>query len=329
MMRVAFIGAGKRGMALASALVSGDIGKPVAFWSRTAETAGVAARRFGAQNYDGITEMIRSADPDLVVVATHPSARLEVVQEAVHAGARSLVVEKPVALSWEELRAIREITRGCFVAVNTQYQWMTHWRRILQSIHSGEFGTVKRMQASTAVDLLDQGTHLLSLAAAVASAAGLVVPRCVVATSSGDGTYAGRWSPREIVVSIAFGDCDLVIEAGESAPRIPGESTIYYQQRLEIVGSAATALVSLNQGWHLVGNAGVQTGPTAWPGDDVQAQAAFFLDVEEALHNERAANAFPTALRDSTEETTATRQMALLLGALESAQTGRPVTVDF
>ena len=256
MMRVAFVGAGKRGAALASALVSSGAGAPVAFWDRTAETAAAVARDFDAQASEGITEMIRSADPDLVVVATHPSARLAVVREAVLAGARSLVIEKPLALSREELLAIREATRGCFVAVNTQYQWMTHWQRLLRSIRAGELGAVERMRASTAVDLLDQGTHLLSLASAVASAAGLAVPRSVSATSVGDGSYAGRWSPREILVSIAFGDVGLVLEAGESAPRVPGESVVYYQQRFEVVGSAATALVSLTRGWRIADSGG-------------------------------------------------------------------------
>jgi predicted dehydrogenase len=65
---------------------------------------------------------------------------------------------------------------------------------------------------------------------------------------------------------------------------VPGESVIWYQQQVEIIGDRGRIWVSLNQGWTLWRNGRIRQGSTGWPADDGVAQQALFVDLRRVLH---------------------------------------------
>lgn len=320
-MRVALIGAGRRGRFLLEALSESGCGEPVGVWDRTSTTAELVSRSVpGARAYRSISDLIERSHPDLVIVATHPSARLDVIDQAVRAGAPAFVIEKPVALDEQELDAVVGLLKGRFAAVNTQYRWMPHWQRILADVAQGELGTIESVSSSTAVALIDQGTHLAGIAFAVLQEAGARGAVLVDAEAEGETRYAGRLWPRDIRATFTVGTTSVTISAGPGSPRLPGEAVIWHQMQTSIRGTRGHAWVSLTQGWDEAGVHRIVSGSTAWPRDDLRAQKAMFADVRKAV--ESGSPTFATGIADSA------RVMRVLFAALEAAKTGRTQLVS-
>jgi predicted dehydrogenase len=320
-LRVVYLGAGPRTEANAEALVASGAGRPVGFWNRTAPAADRLSERYCiTARHDNVESLVAAENPDLVAIVTHPSARAELVEAAVAGGARALVIEKPIALGESELRRIERAARDCFVVVNTQYRWMTQWRELFDRVARGEFGSVRTIRASTRVDILEQGPHLVSLALGIARAAALDEPEWVLAGASGDLSPNGV--PADLVATVGLGEARLSLNAGPTAPAVPGEDVIWYQQQVEVVGSAARAWVSLNQGWELWNSDGLTSGATAWPRDDVQSQQDFSRDLAAAVRDPGLQDNFPTRLAVSAVEA------RLLFACIRSANEGRRVMLE-
>ena len=170
--------------------------------------------------YDRIAEIVERTRPDLVAIMTHPSARAEPVADAVAAGARVVLVEKPVALTPADLTAVERAAGDAFVVINTQYQWMPHWQRLLGR-RSPTVGWARSARSAqvVGVDILEQGPHALSLAMAAARAVGLPTPTWV--TRRSDGTYRLRRRRRSFRLHCTFdlGDVRLSLTAGNVLPR--------------------------------------------------------------------------------------------------------------
>lgn len=276
---------------------------PVGFWNRTPELADARAKEVGLERgYATVTEMIESTAPDVVNIVTHPSARLPLLREAIDAGARVILLEKPIALTPEELALVRTMGEEVFIAVNTQYRWMSHWQRFWQVIADGGIGEVHTIRASTAVDILEQGPHLLSLALSAARVAGLPLPTWVLAGSAEEVRYGDAAVPGDITAVMDLGAARLHLLAGPSAPVLPEEDVIYYQQQIEITGSKGRIWTSLTKGWQLWTEEGFTSGSTEWPRDDYQSQAELFADLADAVRNPSLRAGFPTSIHRAAEE---------------------------
>ena len=57
--------------------------------------------------YTDYREMFEREQPDLVHVNTPPDVRLEIFEAAQEAGIPALIVEKPLAIQWEDFSAIQ------------------------------------------------------------------------------------------------------------------------------------------------------------------------------------------------------------------------------
>lgn len=276
---------------------------PVGFWNRTPELADVRSREIGLERgYPTVTEMIESTSPDVVNILTHPSARISLLREAIDAGAQVILLEKPIALTPEELAVIRGMGDEVFIAVNTQYRWMAHWQHFWKVIADGDIGEITTIRASTGVDILEQGPHLLSLAFTAARVAGLPLPTWVLAGSAGETHYGDVAVPADITAVMDLGAARLQLLAGPSAPWLPEEDLIYYQQQVEITGSKGRIWSSLTKGWQLWTDEGFTSGTTEWPRDDHQSQAALFSDLADAVHNPSLRESFPTSIHRAAEE---------------------------
>lgn len=310
------IGTGRRADSEMIAVERSGAVRVVGVWNRTPETAQAFASRWDTRAFSSVRELVQETRPDIVNVVTHPRMRLPVMREAVEAGARAFLIEKPIALSRAELTAITELSDQLFVAVNTQYQWMRHWRRLLQLVADGALGTIRAIRVSNGVDILEQGPHNLSLALAIARAAGLPGPEWVLAGAAGTKVFGEVTIPADTVAVVGFGDIRLEILAGECAPRVPGETNVLYQQQIEAVGSRGRIWVSLNQGWECWREGEFESGPTSWPEDDFQSQADLFTGLRDAIVDPSLRDVFPTRIEQSAQEA------EILFACIESAATG-------
>ena len=302
-MRVALVGAGPRADTHLAALRASGAGTPVAIWDRNPDRARALADRWGIpSSFTDITAMVAATSPDLVDIVTHPAFRLEPMTAAIDGGARAILVEKPLALTVAELDAMDAL--GAFIAVNTQYPWMSHWVRFRDRI--ADLGTITAITASTGEGILDQGAHQLSLALSVAAAAGLPPATFVSSRTSGEAEYAGMTVPADVHAEFALGSVPLTLTCGSSAPRVPGETVRWYQQQIEIAGTAGTLWVSLNQGWRW----GDEEGTTDWPRDDEQSQSDLFVALADAVGDHALQESFGSRLA------VASAQARLVLAAL-------------
>jgi predicted dehydrogenase len=318
-LRVAFVGTGPRSLQSARMLVDSGIGTPVGFWNRTPDGAERAAAQFSAPAYREIGELVERTHPDLVAIMTHPSARAEPLAAAVGAGARAILIEKPVALTPAELDRVEAAAGDAFVMINTQYQWMPHWQRYLALIGAGALGEIRSIRASVGVDILEQGPHALSLAMAAADAAGLAGPTWTLAGADGTFDFAAVAVPSDTVAAFDLGEARLTLTAGGAAPPVPGETVRAFQQQTEIVGSFGRIWVSLNQGSQLWLAAAHEDVPTSWDRDDYASQTGLFAAIAEAIEEPGLKSVFPTRLE------VAGRQARMLFGAIASAEAGRRV----
>ena len=283
-LRAVQVGCGARaGAHLAGMIESGAV-DVVALCDRNADKLQALGDRFGIERrYDDMAQMIREERPELVNIVTRPTIRSSIVGEAIEAGAPALLIEKPVALTPSEGDLLATWGRERLIAVDTQYQWMPHWQRFWKLLEARELGTVRSLRASTRVNLLDQGPHILDLSLKAAALSGLPEPEWVLAAADGMERYGDALVPTDISATIGIGDVRLFLNAGPSAPQVLSETNRYYQQQVEVIGDRGRLWVSLNQGWQLWRDGSFEEGATGWPMNDGESQSAIFVELRDTL----------------------------------------------
>ncbi len=101
------------------------------------------------------------------------------------AGAKAILIEKPIALKPSESRRLVELGRECFISVNTQYQWMPHWQRFWKMLENRELGEIRSVRCGTTTNILEQGPHVFDLVTKATSLSGLPAPQWVLAACTG------------------------------------------------------------------------------------------------------------------------------------------------
>lgn len=294
-MRVVQIGCGGRAQAHLAAMMTHPDIEVVAVCDRDEARLAATGARFGiATRYTDMAEAIAQSRPDLVDIVTPPSIRLSIIEAAIAAGAPAILIEKPLALTPSESRAIAKLGEKRLIAVNTQYQWMPHWQEVWRILRTQQLGTIRSIRASTGVNILEQGPHVLDLVFTAIEAAGLPAPEWVLASCDGIEWFDQTPVPADTSAVMGIGDIRLFFNAGPSAPPVPGETNKYYQQQLEIIGERGRIWVSLNQGWQHWQEQTFTSGRTAWPDDDDVAQRALFGQLHQTLVEGADWRAFPT-----------------------------------
>jgi predicted dehydrogenase len=278
---------------------------------------------FGIERrYRDMEEAIRAEQPDLVDIVTPPTIRASIVEPAIAAGARAVLIEKPLSLTPSESRRLVELGRDRLIAVNTHYQWMPHWQRLFGLLEQRALGEVRLLRASTRCNILEQGPHIIDLALTAAARAGLPAPEWALAACDGLERFGTTPVPADTSATIGLGEARLHLNAGPSAPEVPGEGVIWYQQQVELIGDAGRLWVSLNQGWKLWRDGAFESGATGWPQNDGEAQAALFIHLRNALLGQGASwRDFPTRIE------IAARNADLLFGCYASALGGGRVAL--
>ena len=284
-LRILQVGCGPRAQSHLGAMHAGGA-EPIAICDLDETRLNTTGDRFGIERrYRDMEEAIQTEQPELVDIVTPPTIRLGIVERAIAAGAPAILIEKPIALSPSESQRLVELGRGRLIAVNTQYQWMPHWQGLWERLRTGVLGDVRLLRASTRANILEQGPHILDLTLRAASSAGLPAPAWVLAAISGIEHFGTTPVPADLTATIGLGEARLHLNAGPSAPGVPGEHVIWFQQQVELIGSQGRLWVSLNQGWQLWTEAGWEHGVTSWPADDRSAQPALFAELRKRLRD--------------------------------------------
>ena len=298
-LRVASVGCGPRGMAHMAALLGGGAGELVAVCDVHEDRLAEAGGRFGVppgRRFRQMGEMIARVRPDLVDIVTQPTDRVGLVQWAVEAGARNILIEKPIALRPSESWRLAALGSECFIAVNTQYQWMPHWQRFWGLLEQRALGEVRTIRCGTRTNILEQGPHVADLALKAADLSGLPEPQWVLAGCGGLERFGDVPVPADNAATVGLGEARMLWNQGPSAAAVPGETVFWYHIAVEVVGTAGRLWVSLNRGWELwLNGRPVERGDTAWPRDDGLAQAAMFAELRDRIHSGTTAG-FPTRI---------------------------------
>lgn len=88
--------------------------------------------------------MLDAVRPDCVVIATTAPSHAELAEEAVYAGARMLLVEKPLCVSLGQLRRLRSLCeeRGVRVAVNHSVRFCANYNKLKELSSLQGLGTL-------------------------------------------------------------------------------------------------------------------------------------------------------------------------------------------
>ena len=302
-LRIAQVGCGGRGMGHLQAIQNAPNVELVALCEMDAAKLRAAGEHFGVSNlYSDMAAMIRETQADLISIITPPTLRLAVIKPAIDAGARAILIEKPLALTPSEARELAVLGRETFIAVNTQYGWMPHWSALWPRLKSGVLGEIRDIRASTRCNILEQGPHIIALALEAARLSGLPDPQWVLAAGNGLEFFGKTPVPADTTALIGLGEARLHLDCGLPAPRVPGEKSHYLEIQVEIVGSKGRFHASLTQGWSLETASGIESGPTGWPAGDIDAQPALFEALREAILGQTTAN-FPTRVEVANTQT--------------------------
>lgn len=242
--------------------------------------------------------MIRAfPDAGCVSIITPPTLRTVVVEPAFEAGAKAILIEKPLALFPSEARRLELLGSERLLAINTQYRWMAHWQKLWPLLDAGALGEVRSIRASTRENILEQGPHILDLALEAARRSGWGVPTQVLASCSGLARFGKVPVPRSTSATVGFEREGAVLhfDAGTHAPGT-GAAESYFNIQVEVVGSAGRFRATLTRGWELQLEGETLRGKTGWPADDWHAQSALFESLREAVRGDW--RAFPTSVQN-------------------------------
>ena len=326
-LRVASVGCGPRGHAHMAAMLNSEAVDLIAACDLHEDRLRSAGAKYQVPRlYRDLSEMIRREQPDLVDIVTQPTIRVGIVEAAIRAGAKNVLIEKPIGLRPLECHRLAELGKHCFIAVNTQYQWMPHWQRIWGFLSDGGLGEVRTIRCSTRTNILEQGPHVIDLALRAAAAAGLPEPQWVLAGASGVERFGNTPVPADLAATIGLGPARLFWNQGPSAPDVPRETVYWYHIQVEITGTRGRLWVSLNKGWELwLAEKPVEVGETAWPRDDGLAQSAMFVELRDVIRAGTTAD-FPTRIEIAARNTDLI--FACYASALGNGRVPLPAKVD-
>ena len=246
--------------------------------TRNEENLKAFASRHGVENhYTDYRKMFAEEQPHLVHVNTPPHVRVEVLKAAIDAGIPAIVFEKPIALSFEDLREIRVLaaSSSCKVAVNHQLHFQPNRFALQQQVAQGAIGQVTQIDVSSQLNIVHQGTHVLQAIAAFIPGSKAVSVR---ATGKGiEGLVDNprhHYAPDQVQAEIVYDNgVEATLNCGPAAPSVVGAQAINHHKRISVKGTGGDLLWSM-WGWELNTPDGKTAGKHDYFAEDILGQAA-------------------------------------------------------
>jgi predicted dehydrogenase len=118
-----------------------------------------------AHAYTDSRQLFSEQNIDVAVIAASSAARWAVIEPALAAGVKVLVIEKPLAITLEESRRlVAEMdAAGARSVVNYSRNWDPSMREIKDRIAAGAMGRVQRVVATYGKGICNNASHLIDL----------------------------------------------------------------------------------------------------------------------------------------------------------------------
>ena len=117
------------------------------------------------RGYTDYREMLAREQLDVISVATPDDRHAQIVVDAVEAGVRGIICEKPIASTLADADRMIAAVEGAGVPMLVDHtrRWMFPWLQVAEVITSGEIGEVQRIianQGGPRAMLFRNGTHM-------------------------------------------------------------------------------------------------------------------------------------------------------------------------
>ncbi len=323
-LRVACIGMGWWSDVLADAIVRSGKLEIVACYTRSADKRAKFAAKYACRAAPSYEAILEDRTIEAIVNTTPNNVHLETTRLAAHAG-KHVFLDKPIANTVADARAITAACRkaGVVLAIGYQRRRESQFRWIRREIDDGTFGRIVNAEANISRDRLGK----IDLSSWRYTAEGMpggvmlqigvhytdVLEYLLGPVKAVSGSLAQLVLPGDNpdVASLL-----LEHESGALATVNASYASASEYYLMNIYGKEASAYYDFHQGLRFLRRGAERSEPVAVPKLD-----AFVDELEEFARAARGAG------RPEMDGEAATRSLAVIRAGIESARTGRRVTV--
>jgi predicted dehydrogenase len=256
---VLIVGVGKRGLHHATAFQANPRFRVAALCGVTPARLAAAAAKIGGGVKTGTDAAALAAEvkPDIFCLCTPPNVRAPMIQIAVNSGVKLIALEKPVALTSNELFAMREMIEkaGVKAVVSHQHRYGAHYRKVKEIIAGGALGRTHTVYGSATGWMTHMLSHLIDYTRWFN---GEAEAQWVMAGAAGRGKLADNHpSPDYIAGFVQYANgVRGIYECGAGAPDQPEVAKWWGKCRMGAQGTEGFAEVLTNGGWRAVTKSG-------------------------------------------------------------------------
>jgi predicted dehydrogenase len=111
--------------------------------------------------FDDYATMLSAIRPDVLCLATRQTLHADQIDQAVQAGVRGILCEKPLATSMGEVDRIVDTCRrsGVAFAFGLDRRWFPYYRTLVGELRAGIIGEVRAIVAFGLLNLVNHGCH--------------------------------------------------------------------------------------------------------------------------------------------------------------------------
>ena len=125
-----------------------------------------AAFHIEAPLYTDAEKMLAETKPDILCFVMPPHTRLQMVELGVKYGVKGIMMEKPMATSLKEARAMADLCRKHSIKATVchQHKYIPSMQMLKMIIDSGDIGQIRKSHINTRAWMAELGTHYIDYA---------------------------------------------------------------------------------------------------------------------------------------------------------------------
>jgi predicted dehydrogenase len=238
------------------------------------------------ENYE---KALAEVQPDIVHVVTQPVHRVWELECAARAGAKAVIVEKPLAVMPSDIKGIERLHNdyGIKIVVNCQRRYFPQFHDgTIHDIIENRIGKLYFVRASTKGNTMGMGPHTMDLLMFFLREA---KPEAVWAMAYGiveDGYQASHRAPEHILAEYWFPNgVRAIFDCDTEALGTPDEQGFWMHLHFDFLGSEGWLYLTQNKGYRYQskGMAEPVSGESSWDKQGWQGQRAFTQAVADWL----------------------------------------------
>lgn len=269
--------------------------------------------------YSSAEQMLRNEELDIVTVVTRPIWMKEPAMEAINAGVKGVLLEKPFCVNIEDAKELLEAaeSKGTALIINHQYRFFELTEKMRDIILSEQLGEVEFFRAISAIKLHGQGTHMIDFVRFIYNDRPFA---WALGNFAGNTTFdAKQVGPDFDIGVISFDDgVPVYVESGQGSSQVPyrGNNLNLYADAVCTKGRIWFGLSHGLRIWFPDGR--YEEVPGSWPQMSEPAQVRLIHSLIETIETGKIGRC-DARLAYSTQEA--------ICALLESALTHQKVTI--